>query len=1248
MMAADFDREEVRRGLDLLYPADHGMIELDILKKSGILLSCRSANRELIVDEIEKYDPQDDTAAIYTSLNRLDVATFTQAGHVLSIDEPVGPGPRINAGNVARVTSILFDIDPFRANDDKKDSTTDAEHEAAIKAADFLKHRLSFLGWPEPVVGDSGNGAALRYSCSLPASKETTDLISRALRAANAMLPAEMAAQVEVDVAVFDLPRISKTFGTTTRKGPGTPERPHRRATIISAPEKLEPVSIDCIIKLAGTSKAQEEQSEPQQEQERKGEAEPLSPDAAERLQELFAADPMFKTDLFTPAPIGKRSTAEHHMCARLWEAGFSETEIYAIMASSPQSKWQERGDSYRWSTIKAAVAAAEASHREREKKARDAEAKPKELRREDVCTIDYNDKGEEKSCKLAPTRAAGAIMKLLTLAMTKDDDAIYYFDNGIYHPGGDRIIDMALCNVAGDAVDIKKLKEVLRRVQNSLLSDPVTFDHDPHIIGVKNGVVDLQTGKFREYRPEDLITDQIDVAYDPKARCPRFLQFLEEVEPVAIDRLMLVDWFAIHAIKEMFPYVMFLLGLGRNGKGVFERVLKKFFKEESFSEMQLEELNVKNNRFAGAALKGKRGQIVSEAGEERKPGSKRTIPTNYLKFSTGDGIIDSDQKGTVRTRFKPFYKATVDTNDMPLITDLSRGWAERFCKANLPYVLVDNPAPDTLERKKDPKLFEKLTTADEISGILNLILARTPDIIKTGTITKRSGAAMFAEYQQQSSSIKTFLDMFCDYKATSDKSKDVFLDSIYEKYEEWCNRKVADKVDGIRFGKAVKTFCRGAEPERIHDGDKKRRIYHGLSFDLKRYQAHWDHYQTIKGPLKTVTGPLGPLNDEYSTIWENLVKKYGKEMDETKNSSILASMGPIAISKNTNGPDIGFNGPENQFNGPDSDLQQKNTSGGPNVGREEPQQAGVGPHPLRDAPIPATKAIYVSKGAALEYADYSLNLHNGCSHDCQYCYEKSKFIGTCETRVKKSSLENIEADLMRWQGERKQVHLTFRGDPYDLGRQDNSDVRAVLELFKKYNHPFQVLTKGGTKAVQDFDLYGEGCRFGCTLTFMDENDSRHWEPGAALPADRIAALKEAHSRGISTWVSLEPVIDHVQTLALIEATHEFVGHYGVGKINHKPGIEKNIDWPKFRADAEALLKKYGKSYQIKEDLLKATPTLAKVRILKPDGYRSQFPNGPNKWIDRLCACGEVIEVDLQRAEELIKRGVAVAVEAEA
>ncbi|TFH54024.1 MAG: DUF3987 domain-containing protein [Methanothrix sp.] len=277
-------------------------------------------------------------------------------------------------------------------------------------------------------------------------------------------------------------------------------------------------------------------------------------------------------------------------------------------------------------------------------------------------------------------------------------------------------------------------------------------------------------------------------------------------------------------------------------------------------------------------------------------------------------------------------------------------------------------------------------------------------------------------------------------------------------------------------------------------------------------------------------------------------------------------------------------------------------------------------PHP---EPTPSKlKAIYVSEGPALEYASFSLNLHNRCSHDCQYCYAKKRFIGTCETRVKKSSLANIESDLKKWQGERKPVHLTFQGDPYDLGRQDNSEVRAVLQLFRKYQHPFQVLTRGGTKAVQDFDLYGPNDRFGVTLTFINDVDSLKWEPGAALPGDRIEALRQAHERGIKTWVSMEPVIDPAQTLALIEATHDFVDHYGVGKWNHDQRANE-IDWPKFRADAEAILQKYGKSKLIKADLMKAAPSPAR----KEDPGLQKFKAGMKK---RTCLqCGEHFSYDL-------------------
>lgn len=189
------------------------------------------------------------------------------------------------------------------------------------------------------------------------------------------------------------------------------------------------------------------------------------------------------------------------------------------------------------------------------------------------------------------------------------------------------------------------------------------------------------------------------------------------------------------------------------------------------------------------------------------------------------------------------------------------------------------------------------------------------------------------------------------------------------------------------------------------------------------------------------------------------------------------------------------------------------------------------------------------------------------------------------------ATLYNIEADLrqLAFDNNRDRVHLSFVGDPYDLGRQDCGYTRRVLELFKKYHHPFQILTKGGSRAFLDFDLYGKDDRFGVTLTFDNDNDSRKWEPGAALPDDRIEALRIAHEiYGISTWVSLEPVIDPLQTLHLIDLTHEYVDFYWVGKLNHDPEFERTIDWVKFRSDAIQLLEKHGNDYGIKRYLKEA------------------------------------------------------------
>lgn len=95
----------------------------------------------------------------------------------------------------------------------------------------------------------------------------------------------------------------------------------------------------------------------------------------------------------------------------------------------------------------------------------------------------------------------------------------------------------------------------------------------------------------------------------------------------------------------------------------------------------------------------------------------------------------------------------------------------------------------------------------------------------------------------------------------------------------------------------------------------------------------------------------------------------------------------------------------------------------------------------------------------------------------------------------------------------------------------------------------------------------------------------RDWESNASTIDDRLTILKTAHKAGIFTWVSLEPVINPDQALAVIRMAHPYVNFWKVGKLNHMKAHERTVDWGKFLFDAETLLTKLGANYYIKNDL---------------------------------------------------------------
>lgn len=147
------------------------------------------------------------------------------------------------------IRNLLIDIDPIRP---EGISSTDAEHRAALEMVNSIRSFLDNQGWPEPLVGDSGNGGHLVYPVDLPQNDESVGLIKAVLGALAHQLGDQLASlNLELDQAVTNPARMTKLYGSWARKGDNTPDRPHRLARIISLPEIRRPVPWELLERVA-------------------------------------------------------------------------------------------------------------------------------------------------------------------------------------------------------------------------------------------------------------------------------------------------------------------------------------------------------------------------------------------------------------------------------------------------------------------------------------------------------------------------------------------------------------------------------------------------------------------------------------------------------------------------------------------------------------------------------------------------------------------------------------------------------------------------------------------------------------------------------------------------------------------------------------------------------------------------------------------------------------------------------------
>ena len=222
-------------------------------------------------------------------------------------------------------------------------------------------------------------------------------------------------------------------------------------------------------------------------------------------------------------------------------------------------------------------------------------------------------------------------------------------------------------------------------------------------------------------------------------------------------------------------------------------------------------------------------------------------------------------------------------------------------------------------------------------------------------------------------------------------------------------------------------------------------------------------------------------------------------------------------------------------------------------------------------------KPIYIPSGKAKEYGDYALNIYTGCPHRCFYCFapnvlhrDRQQFREVVEPR--KDIAEETRRQIEREGITGKLIHLCFTCDPYPHGY-DTTVTREIISLLKSTGNNVQILTKGD--GSRDFDLLGPEDWYGITLDGIGNGRNPQWKA-------RVDALAEAHSLGIKTWVSFEPVTDDREFFVNLHLVAPIVDKVKIGKLNYH---KSDIDWADFGRRAETLCQQLGLDYYIKESL---------------------------------------------------------------
>ena len=300
---------------------------------------------------------------------------------------------------------------------------------------------------------------------------------------------------------------------------------------------------------------------------------------------------------------------------------------------------------------------------------------------------------------------------------------------------------------------------------------DSNEVDCDPWLLCVRNGTVDLKTGKFLAHERNNFITKMAEVEYEPEANCPEWKKFIREIMDYNNELIRYIQtvcgWAITGDTSEQTLFILY--GSGANGKSTFLNTLMHILRDYAIATPTETFMSRKGEQIGNdlARLRGTRFVTTTETEQGKK------LAEPLVKQITGNDRITARFLYGEYFSFQPTFKVFMATNHKPSIRGSDHGIWRRI-------KLI--PFTTRISEEKQDKFLETTLKA-EASGILNWLIEGALRWQKEGLKAPPVVLSATDEYRSEMDVIGSFVKDCCAQRPGTI----IKVRELYKAYQKWC-----------------------------------------------------------------------------------------------------------------------------------------------------------------------------------------------------------------------------------------------------------------------------------------------------------------------------------------------------------------------------------------------------------------------------------------------------------------------------